>query len=116
MVRIDVERVAGERLADLVGIQAVLEIPEKRPEEFISVELLGGSGGRFRREVSLAVQSWAATRKRAAEIAQAVEDAVPSLADEPNIFTAVADGTYRWPDPESHQERYQTNVELSICE
>ncbi len=116
MARMDIERVVGERLADLIGIQAVLEVSDNRPSEFISVELLGGTGDRFRRDVSLAVQSWAGTRERASEIARAVEDATPLLTDEPNIFTAIADNTYRWPDPDSGQERYQTNVELSICE
>lgn len=112
----DVERVVAERLAASTGIEAVLEVPDPRPDEFLSVELTGGSGDRFLRAASLAVQSWAATRRRAAEVAAMVELAVPDLADEPNIFEAVPDGTYRWPDPESSHERYQTNVELTICE
>lgn len=112
----DVERVVAERLMDATGIKAVLEVPGERPDEFISVEMTGGSGDRFIKGASLAVQSWAQTRRRAAEIARLVEQSVPDLTDEPNVFRAVANGSYRWPDPDSGQARYQTNVELTICE
>lgn len=112
----DVERVVTQRLMGATGIKAVLEVPEERPDEFISVEMTGGTGDRFIRQASLAVQSWAQTRQRAAEIARLVEQATPCLTEEPNIFRAVANGTYRWPDPDSRQARYQTNVELTICE
>lgn len=112
----DIERVAAKRLMDSTGIKAVLEVPNPRPDEFVSVEMTGGSGDRFVRRASLAVQSWARTRPRAAEIARLVERAVPGIADEPNVFRAVANGSYRWPDPDSGHERYQTNVELTVCE
>lgn len=112
----DVERIAAQRLMEATGVNAVLEVQKSRPAEFISVEMTGGSGDRFIRTASLAVQSWAKTRERAAEIASLVEAAVQDIEDEPNVFRAVASGTYRWPDPDSGHERYQTNVELTICE
>ena len=113
----DVERVVAQRLMGATGIKAVLEVPEERPDEFISVEMTGGTGDRFIRRASLAVQSWAQTRQRAAEISRLVEAAVSGIADaEQNVFRAVATGSYRWPDPDSGQARYQTNVELTICE
>jgi hypothetical protein len=112
----DVERIVAKRLMDATGIKAVLEVPAERPAEFISVEIDNGSGNRFIRDASLSVQSWAKTRRRAAEMASLVEKAVPDLVDEQNIFRAVAEGSYRWPDPDSGQARYQTNVELTICE
>ena len=96
----DIERVAAQRLMDATGIKAVLEVPKSRPSEFISVEMTGGSGDRFMRTASLAVHS----------------RATPDIADEPNVFRAVANGSYRWPDPDSGHERYQTNVELTVCE
>lgn len=113
----DVERVVAKRLMDATGIQAVVEIPAERPDEFVSVEMTGGSGSMFLKTATLAVQSWAQTRRRAAEIARAVEPAVPGIAeDEPNVFRSVANGTYRWPDPDSGQPRYQTTVEITVCE
>ena len=112
----DIGSVAASRLMDSIGIKAVLEVPDPRPEELISVEMTGGSGDRFVRTASLAVQSWAPPRQRAAEMARLDAEAVPDIADEPNVFRAVANGSYRWPDPDSGHERYQTNVELTVCE
>lgn len=112
----DVERVVAARLMEATGVRAVLEVPAERPDEFISVERTGGSGTQFTQDATLAIQSWAGTRRRAAEIAALVEGSVMALLDEPNIFSAVADGSYRWPDPDSRQERYQTMIEVSICE
>ena len=114
----DVERVVAQRLMGATGIRAVLEVPEERPDEFISVEMTGGTREQMCiQHASLAVQSWAQTRQRAAEISRLVEAAVSGIADaEQNVFRAVATGSYRWPDPDSGQARYQTNVELTICE
>lgn len=112
----DVERVVAAHIMEATGIQTVLEVPGKRPSEFISVERTGGSGDAFVKHASLAVQSWAKTRRRAAEIASLVEGCIPDLIVEDNVFSAVADGSYRWPDPDSGTPRYQTNVEVTICE
>lgn len=117
-MRADVEALAGRLLAAATGVRCVLEVPPDRPEEFISVELTGASADALgvRAEAQLAVQSWAATRRRAREIASAVEAAAPSLADDPRVFAARAASTYRFPDPASRSARYQTTVELVICE
>lgn len=112
----DAERIAAECLMAHTGIACVLEVPPTRPKEFISVELSGGSFTRFIKHQTLIVQSWAKTRRRAAEIARLVEGAVPELAAIDNIFTATATKTYRWPDPDSGMERYQTTIELTTCE
>lgn len=112
----DVEHMVATRLMDATGIQAVIEVPDDRPKEFISVQLLGSTGDRFIKVHRLAVQSWAETRPRAAEIARMVELAAFDLDEEQNVFRSVANGTYRWPDPDSGQARYQTNLELTICE
>ena len=113
---IDVERVVAKRLKAAPGYRTELAVPEERPEEFLSVELTGTGTGLYPKTCSLAVQSWAKTRRRAAEIAGLVEVAIYGLTEETNVFRAVPDGTYRWPDPDSRQERYQTNAELTICE
>ena len=107
---------AASRLSASTGVRAVLDVPRERPAEFISVELTGGTGGRFVRTSTIAVQSWAATRRRAAQIAVAVEAAAYGLMDEPGVFGVSVGDSYRWPDPDSGQQRYQTTIELTVCE
>lgn len=111
----DIERVMAAHILKETGIKTVLEVPSSRPEEFISVELEGGTNDRFVKRQTLTAQSWAKTRKRAAEIAAMVEAAVLSI-DEENIFSAVPTNTYRWADTDSGSERYQTNISVITCE
>ena len=94
----DVERMVAQRLMDETGIKAVLDVPADRPSEFISVSQTGSSRSGCINRVQLVAQSWAKTRSRAAEIAATCGD------------------TYRWDDPDSRQRRYQTNVNVTICE
>lgn len=114
----DVERVAARRLSAATGIRAVLEVPDDRPEEFLSVELTGGFGDYLgvAHECQLAVQAWAGTRERAASMARRLEQAAYLLDEEPNIFAPSVSALYRFPDPDSGQERYQLTVELTVCE
>lgn len=112
----DAERMVAQRLMDETGIKAVTDVPADRPSEFISVSQTGSSRNGCINRVKLVAQSWAKTRRRAAEIAEAVEHAVPSLMDEECVFEATCEGTYRWDDTDSRQRRYQTNVNVTICE
>ena len=112
----DIERVVALTLQKQTGLPCRLDVPAKRPDEFITVSLAATDADRFKRKVRLTVQSWAKTRKRAQEIASAVEEACLAVEDEPNVFRCAPDGTYRWDDPETNTPRYQTNLNINICE
>lgn len=111
----DIEREVALMLKERVGVPVVLEVPRDRPDEFVSVELLGGGSGMFD-QARLAVQSWARTRLRARQIASEVERAAADLDEHPNLFGPSVDDTYRFPDPDSGQARYQTVVSIWVCE
>lgn len=113
---IDWERECAKIIAKETGIKTVLEVPENRPEEFISLELVGTDGAMFNPKYSFAIQSWAKTRIRAAEISRMVELAVYELDENEALFSPGVDGTYRFPDPDSRQERYQTTIHVTVCE
>lgn len=110
----DIERFVAEKVMDTTGFKTVLEVPEMRPDEFVSVERTGGPENRFSDSPTLAVQSWAKTRKRAAEMSKAVSNALKGLMAFDCVFAVDIEKTYRWPDPESGHERYQTVVNLTI--
>lgn len=112
----DIERVVAERLMRATGIECVLDVPSERPAEFVQVALAATSATRFIQSPRVLATSWAKTRRRAREIADAVERACSAIEDEPNVFSAVSDGTYRWDDPDTGTPRYQTNINLTICE
>lgn len=112
----DAERVAALAIQGATGIPCRLDVPAERPDEFVTVSLSATSADRFSRRVRLTAQSWAGSRKRAHEIAEAVEAACAAVEDDPNVLSCLPDGTYRWDDPETGTPRYQTNINMSICE
>lgn len=112
----DIERFVAERLMDTTGIKTVLEVPEIRPGEFVSVQRTGGPEKVFSDHPTLAVQSWAKTRRRASEMARSVNNALKGLMALDCVFAVDIEKTYRWPDPESGHERYQTVVNMTIYE
>ena len=112
----DIERFVAAKVAETTGLKCVLEVPEIRPGEFVSVQRTGGPEKRFSSSPTLAVQSWAKTRRRAAEIAMTVRNALMGLMAFDCVFAVEIEKTYRWPDPESGHERYQTVVNMTIYE
>lgn len=111
----DAEAEIARSLMRAVGVKAFLEVPADRPDEFITVEQTGSSEGRVSR-VSLAVQAWAKTRKRAREIAEAAAAAAYDLDELDNVFSPEVDSIYRFPDPDSRAARYQLGVVVRVCE
>lgn len=112
----DVERVCADRVMADTGVRCTLDVPTERPDEFVQFSLAATGGDRYVQRPRVLATSWAKTRMRAKEIAEAVERACASIEEEPNVFSAVPDGTYRWDDPETETPRYQTNINLIICE
>ncbi len=111
----DAEAAVARSLMQATGVKAFLEVPADRPDEFITVEQTGSSEGRVSR-VSLAVQAWAKTRKRAMEIAQAASAAVYDLDELDNVFGPEVESIYRFPDPDSRMARYQLGAVIRVCE
>ena len=99
----DIERVVADRLMHATGIKCVLDVPSERPDEFVQVTLAATGAARFIQSPRVLATSWAKTRRRAREIAEAVERACSAIEDEPNVFSAVPDGTYRWDDPDTRR-------------
>ncbi len=112
----DAERVAASAIQSAVGVPCRLEVPAERPEELVTVTLSATSADRFVRTARLTAQSWAKTRRRAQEIAEAVEAACADIEAHPSVLSCLPDGTYRWDDPETGAPRYQTNINMRICE
>ena len=111
----DAERVVVDYLnASEVGATAYYDVPSKRPAAFAVVERTGGPRGEG--ETSrpmLDVQCWAATRRDAALLAQAVEDALADIpASVENVAHVSITSAFRDADLESGTPRYHVVCEL----
>ena len=111
----DAERVVVDYLnASEVGATAYYDVPAKRPAAFVVVERTGGPRGEG--ETSrpmLDVQCWAASRRDAALLAQAVEDALADMpASVENVAHVSITSTFRDTDLETGTPRYHVVCEL----
>lgn len=111
----DAERVVVDHLNAVgVGATAYYDVPARRPASFVVVERVGGprgEGGTSRPMLDL--QCWAETRRKAATLAQAVEDALADIpAGVENVSGVSITSTFRDADLESGTPRYHVVCEL----
>lgn len=111
----DAERVVVNHLnAAAVGATAYYDVPSRRPASLVVVERVGGprgEGGTSR--PMLDVQCWAETRREAALLAQAVEDALEDMpASVENVAHVSITSNFRDADLESGTPRYHVVCEL----
>ena len=113
----DIEATVARRLSKAVGAPAYLEVPERAPDSFITVERIGGGGSMFE-PCQLAVDCWAKKkqRKAAQALSERVSAAVYDLDEEPNVFHPEVTNTYRQNDPDTGRSRYIVQIQLWVCE
>ena len=111
----DAERVVVDHLngAD-VGATAYYDVPSKRPAAFVVVERTGGPRGEGETSRPLLdAQCWAASRRDAALLAQAVEYALVDMpASVENVAHVSITSTFRDTDLESGTPRYHVVFEI----
>jgi len=106
--------VIGYLDAQLAATPVVGNVPMQRPGEFVRVERLGGSREtRVTDAANLAVEAWAKTDARAAEL---LNEARSYLFDvEGTLFGATEyAGPTRLPDPTSSMSRYTASFTIRV--
>lgn len=93
---------------------AFADIPEERPERFITVERVGGPETLHLGRPVLAIQCWESTRHKASEFSVQVADLIKGMAGLPQVGRAAISSVYNFPDPDSRQARYQMTVEMVV--
>lgn len=88
------------------NIKAYADVPKKRPDEFVTVESLGGSSnGGFIATPGVAVRAWAQTKYAASQLALTCREAIRDLETDANILsldigvpysTVSEDGLFRY--------------------
>lgn len=97
-----------------LGVPASLDVPTSPPSEYVTVERVGGSSTPYSDSPVLAVQCWAATRLRAAMLADRVRGLLhEELPFAPPVRRVAVTGCVNFPLNEM-RPRYQITVELTI--
>jgi len=96
--------------ADISGIgsDVYAETPVDEPDEYILVEKTGGPMEDGITHATIAIQSFSAqSLLRAAEIDEALKDAMESLPDYTDVYGCTLNSDYNYTDPTTRMYRYQ---------
>lgn len=89
------------------GLKVYMEIPETKPDEFYILEKTGSSKTQHICETTFALQSYAGTMFRAAEMSDAAKSIVEQLITLSSITHVSGPRDYNYTDPTTKQYRYQ---------
>ena len=87
------------------------DVPEKRPDRFITVERVGGVRGLHMDHPLLAVQAWAQAMILADQLAALFTSVLPL---EKSVASSTVSSLYNFPDPLSRAARYQLTLNLIL--
>ena len=93
------------------GFKAYADVPNPRPNEFVTVELTGGASDKVRiNRPTISIQSWSTSRYAASELALKVDDCIKSIVNNSNVCSIKRNNMYNYPD--DNQARYQAVYDL----
>lgn len=108
-----IEKTVCDYLNDVMGLPAFWEKPEDMPEEFLIVEKTGGSVSDRIKSATIAIQSYAGSMYRAAEINEAVISAMENLAELSEVSGVRLNSDYNFTDTTTKQYRYQAVFDIT---
>lgn len=112
---VDIELEVIRYLTESLDCTAYAEVPNPRPDRFVTVERTGGTQtlmGAVDRPI-VAVQSWERTRREAERLSAEVDALMLAMPlDVMNVMGCDRNSLYNFPDPDSGQSRYQGLYEL----
>lgn len=108
----NIEKVIIAYLAPLIpDVRVSGDVPNPRPEKLVTVERTGGEAANIVCDYPrLAIQCWASSRAKAAELAYKVDDLLLDI-DDPSIPDISRSGLYNFPD-EAGNPRYQITYDI----
>lgn len=113
---LDIEAAIIGYLSKHLDCPVYADVPNPRPERFVTVERTGG-GSMMNGAVdqpTVAIQSWETTRAKAANLAYDVDDFMAFITNEvTNVMGCSLNSLYNFPDPDSRSARYQGIYDLT---
>lgn len=112
----DIEAMLAEYLTERMDVPVAADVPEDKPEAFVSFERTGGGFSDFVVDnATVAVQCWAMTRAQARRLAYEVDALIRGMPDAiDDVAVAERNSLYNFPDPDSKRPRYQAVFDFKI--
>ena len=107
-----IEKIVLNYLEQAIPVPVFIEVTENPPPEFVAVEKTGsGRSDRISR-ATLAVQSWAGSLLKAAELNERIKTAMDDIIERDSISACRLNADYNFTDPTTKHYRYQAVFDL----
>lgn len=101
-----------EYLANALSCPVYMMRPENVPDEYVIIEKTGSNKVEHVASATFAFQSYAPTLYAAAQLNEAVKEAVEGAISLPEITKVTLNSDYNFTDPTAKQPRYQAIYEV----
>jgi len=102
-----IELIIYEYLKDVMPVDVYMQRPEKAPSKYIIIEKTGSSKNNHIKQATIAFQSYADTLYEAAELNEALKDAVENAVSLNEISGVTLNSDYNFTNAAGKQYRYQ---------
>ncbi len=111
-----IETTVLDYLRDRLGVPVTMEVPEGASGTFVVLEKTGSSRQNYIRRATLAVQSYAPTLLLAAQLDNAVIEAMLALPTLDQVGACELERDYNFTDTETKKYRYQAVFAVTYYE
>ena len=111
-----IETTVLDYLRDRLGVPVTMEVPEGASGTFVVLEKTGSSRQNYIRRATLAVQSYAPTLLQAAQLDDAVIEAMLALPKLDRVAACRLERDYNFTDTETKKYRYQAVFAVTYYE
>lgn len=108
-----VELVVYKYLLSKLDIPVYMEIPSNAPTTFVRIEKTGSSQENYIKSATFAIQSYADTLYNACALNEEVKQAMDSMIELGDVFSAKLNSDYNYTDEETKHYRYQAVYDIT---
>lgn len=107
-----VEKIVLQYLNSRLDVPSYMERPDKPPDEYIVIEKTGGGTNNHIKRAMFAIQSYAQSLLRAAELNEEVKTAMEDIIVLDDISRCGLNSDYNFTDTKTREYRYQAVFDL----
>lgn len=100
-------------LSGALNVPVSGDVPDPKPERFVTLEQTGSRTENYIYHPTLAVQAWAETRADAGELIEEVKAAMAKAIERPKVSSCKLETDYYFPELETKSPRYQAIFQIT---
>lgn len=108
-----IEEVVLRHLESELEEPVFMEVPEDAPDEFVLVQKTAGGSENYIKSAMIAVQSYAGSLLKAAQLNEKIKKAMDQLTDQKEVSKSKLNSDYNFTDTTTKRYRYQAVYDVT---